>query len=161
MYGTLAFPTLLKRSAVLRYVAWYSRLGASCAAGERLYHAHDHVQQKRDRRRALAQQEQLSQCTFAPKVSHRHLNKQTYRPIQERAADCLRLKNERLARCASSAASSGVTMHRAAPAQSRVVLHLLLPCIAPPQHSRGWCFICCYHALRRPSAVALGGAGLQ
>lgn len=72
---------------------------AARAAGERLHHAHDHVQQARSRKAAEALEEELTACTFRPRVNHKHLNRETYVPLQQRAGQVLRTRAERIHKC--------------------------------------------------------------
>jgi hypothetical protein len=60
------------------------------------------------------EQAQLQQCSFKPKVNDAKLNKEEYRPIQERIGDIQRAKNERLAqaRLSQQADEEGVAYHR-------------------------------------------------
>lgn len=71
----------------------------SHAAGERLYRAHDHVQKARDRKVTEALTEELAGCTFQPKLRARSARNRPHVPLQKRAGDLVKQRNERIAQC--------------------------------------------------------------
>lgn len=83
-----------------------------CAAGERLFHAHDHVRKARDRKATEALTEELAGCTFRPQLRARSARRgatggdKAYVPIQKRAGDLVKQRNARIAQCASPVARS-------------------------------------------------------
>lgn len=74
------------------------------AAGERLYRAHDHVRKVRDRKVTEALTEELAGCTFRPQLRARSARRGSGRPhvpLQKRAGDLVKQRNERIAQCGS------------------------------------------------------------
>ena len=78
------------------------------AAGERLYRAHDHVRKVRDRKVTEALTEELAGCTFRPQLRARSARRgggagsgRVHVPLQKRAGDLVKQRNERIAQCGS------------------------------------------------------------